>query len=42
MKKSPSVKIEVAIPSKRTFDPSAYIDATGSDQAQEQSVIFDR
>ncbi|PHH85719.1 hypothetical protein CDD83_11255 [Cordyceps sp. RAO-2017] len=27
--RSPSVRIEVAIPSKRTFDPSSYVDVTG-------------
>ncbi|EQL00671.1 sister chromatid cohesion protein Mis4 [Ophiocordyceps sinensis CO18] len=32
--RSPSVRIEVAIPSKRTFDPSTYVDV-GLDRAQE-------
>ncbi|ODA78015.2 hypothetical protein RJ55_06618 [Drechmeria coniospora] len=35
--KSPSVRIEVAIPSKRTFDPTSYLDTTGVDELQEHT-----
>ncbi|OAQ87069.1 sister chromatid cohesion protein Mis4 [Purpureocillium lilacinum] len=35
--RSPSVRIEVAIPSKRTFDPTSYVDATGVDELQENA-----
>ncbi|POR36238.1 Protein rad9 [Tolypocladium paradoxum] len=36
--RSPSFRIEVAIPSKRTFDPSKYVDAAGLDPLQDPSV----
>ncbi|PNY28763.1 Protein rad9 [Tolypocladium capitatum] len=36
--RSPSVKIEVVIPSKRTFDHSTYLDAIGLDPLQDPSV----
>ncbi|RCI13986.1 hypothetical protein L249_8048 [Ophiocordyceps polyrhachis-furcata BCC 54312] len=37
--RSPSFRIEVAIPSKRTFDPSSFIDVAGSGHPPEPSSM---
>ncbi|RDA96260.1 hypothetical protein CP533_1780 [Ophiocordyceps camponoti-saundersi (nom. inval.)] len=37
--RSPSFRIEVAIPSKRTFDPSSYVDVAGSGHPPESSSM---